>query len=184
MSLHNILVTRPAKKQCNFARINHQKLEVLHMELTGKRFCMVSDKEQMLQILNFNNVPSIELVEPKNCLYPIVGRKFGHHGGKDLVIINTKQEALDAGFDYFTKLYAIETEYCLEINGLTVKNVRSAVAKQVVFYEAPIRTEAFGWSWQEVDINGLAPEWMDMAIRALYLTGLKTGFVENWPVNE
>lgn len=148
------------------------------MELSGKRFCMVSDKEQMLQIMHLNNVPCIEVVDPTASKYPLIGRRFGHHGGKDLAIINTAEEAVDDGYDYFTKLYAIENEYCLEIEGLTVKTAQIAVGKQVIFYEIPIRTTEFGWNWQDVDINSLSPEWIDLAIRALYVTGLTYGFVK------
>jgi hypothetical protein len=148
------------------------------MELRGKRFCMVTDKEQMLQILHLNNVPSLELVDPKACKYPIIGRRYGHHNGKDLVIIHTKEQAQNEGLDFFTKMYAIEKEFMLEIEGLSLKNVQIAVGQQVVFNEVPIRTKTFGWEWIPEDMNSFSPDWTSIAIRALYVTGLSNGFVK------
>jgi hypothetical protein len=148
------------------------------MELINKRFCMVSDKEQMLQALNLNNVPCIELVDPQVCKYPIIGRTFGHHGGKDLSIIHTKEQAIEEGFDYFTKLYAIEKEYMLEIEALALKSVRIPVGQQVVFNEVPIRTESFGWKWQEEQKESFPSDWLNIAIRALYVMGLSHGVVK------
>lgn len=162
--------------KCNQKRSS--KIGGFHMELTGKRFCMVSDKEQMLQILNMNNVPSVELVDPKTSKYPIIGRKYGHHSGKDLTIINTPEQVMDEGLDYFTKLYAFEREYCFEIQALTVKSVRIAVGQQIVFYEIPIRTEAFGYHLQETDTDSLPIDWLNIAIRALYVMGLSNGMVK------
>lgn len=148
------------------------------MELSGKQFCMVSDKEQTLQTLQLNHVPSVELVDPKTSTYPIIGRKYGHHSGKDLSIVHTEEQAIDKGFDFFTKLYAFEKEYCLEVEGLAVKSVRIATGQQVVFYEVPIRTEVFGWNWQKIVVSSIPTDWLDIAIRALYVTGLTNGFVK------
>ncbi|WP_147535605.1 putative amidoligase domain-containing protein [Bacillus marasmi] len=148
------------------------------MELTGKRFCMVTDKELMLQILHMNNVPCLELIDPKTCKYPIVGRKYGHHNGKDLIIINTNEQIANTEADFFTKMYAISTEYMLEIEGLTVKGVYIAVGQEVVFNEVPIRTKAFGWKWVACEIDTIPEEWLAVAIRALYVTGLNNGFVK------
>ncbi|KAB2338650.1 hypothetical protein F7731_03615 [Cytobacillus depressus] len=148
------------------------------MELSGKRFCMISDKEQLLQTLNMNNVPSVEVVDPKTCTYPIVGRRYGHDSGKNLAIIHTMNQALDEGHDFYTKLYAIEKEYYLEIDGLTVKNVQIAAGEHVVFHEIPIRTESFGWRWKAATVNDIDEEWINIAIRALYVTGLANGYVK------
>ena len=139
---------------------------------------MVSDKEQILQILHLNNVPSVKLVDPKTSTYPIIGRKYGHHGGKDLSIIHSQEQAIDEGFDFYTKLYAFEKEYSLEIQGLAVKCVRIAVGQQVVFHEVPIRSGVFGWDWKKMDVSGIPTDWLDIAIRALYVTGLTNGFVK------
>lgn len=148
------------------------------MELTGKRFCMVTDKEQLLQILHMNNVPCFELVDPKTCKYPIVGRRYGHHNGKDLAIINTKEQILSAEYDFFTKMYAISAEYMLEIEGLEVKSVQIATGKEVVFNEVAIRTTAYGWEWVNQDTDSIPHDWQSVAIRALYVTGLSNGFVK------
>ena len=148
------------------------------MELTGKRFCMISDKEQLLKILNLNNVPSIELVHPKTCSYPIVGRLFGHDGGRNLGVIHTKEQALDEGYDYYTKLYSLEKEYYLEIESLAIKKAYIAVGEHVILHDIPIRTGAFGWRWKETDISEWQEELKNLAIRALYVTGLRSGFVK------
>lgn len=148
------------------------------MELTGKRFCMVTDKELMLQILHMNNIPCLELVDPKTCKYPIIGRKYGHHNGKDLIIVNTKEQVNNTEADFFTKMYAISTEYMLEIEGLTVKGIQIAEGKKVIFNEVPIRTKAFGWEWIECQQDSIPKEWLTVAVRALYVTGLNNGFVK------
>jgi hypothetical protein len=148
------------------------------MELTGKRFCMVADKEQLLQTLHLNNIPCVELVDPKTSKYPIIGRRFGHHNGKDLTIINTKEQALDGGYDFYTKIYAIEKEYMLEVEALSIKSVRVAKADQFIFNEVPIRTVAYGWKWVQEDKNRFPEDWANIAVRALYVTGLAAGFVK------
>ncbi|WP_318505552.1 putative amidoligase domain-containing protein [Bacillus sp. T3] len=148
------------------------------MELTGKRFYMVKDTEQLLQILLLNNVPCIELVDPKRCKFPIIGRKFGDHNGKDVTIIHSKEQAESEDIDFFTKMYAIGSEYMLEIEGLSVKGVQMAVGDQVIFHDIQIRTKAFGWKWTRVDKSTIPAEWCSAAIRALYVTGLSNGFVK------
>lgn len=148
------------------------------MELTGMRFCMVSDKEQMLQSLYLNNVPCIELVNPKNCKFPIIGRKYGQHNGKDVMIIYSREQAENGDYDFFTKMYAISTEYMLEIEGLTVKSVQSAVGQQVIFNEVQVRTKAFGWEWNPQEKSSIPIDWIAIAIRALYVTGVSNGFVK------
>lgn len=148
------------------------------MDLMKERFWIESDKELMLQILNLNNVPSIELVDPKTCMYPIIGRKYGKHGGKDVSMIHTKEQAIDEGYDFYTKLYSIETEYYLEVQGLSIKGVELAFVQQAIFNEIPIRTASFGWELRKVDDSSIPNEWKTMAIRALYVTGLTHGFVK------
>lgn len=153
-------------------------LEVLHMDLMNERIGIVSDKEITLQILNLNNVPSIELVDPKTCTYPIIGRKYGQHGGKDISIINTQDQAIDEGYDYYTKVYPIEKEYRVEVQALRIKKIHKAVVHCAMYNEVPIRTETFGWEWKEVDINSLPIDWLNIAIRGLYVTGITHGFVK------
>jgi hypothetical protein len=149
------------------------------MEPIKDRFCMLSDKELTLQILNINNIPAVELADAKTCSYPIVGRMYGHNQGEDMAIVHTRDQAVEEGFDYFTKLYVIEKEYLIEVQGLSVRRVQEAVAHQVVIFdEIPIRTELYGWNWEDVDSSSIPAEWSDMAVRALYVTGLTNGFVK------
>lgn len=144
----------------------------------GEQFCIETDKELILQALNLNNVPSVELVDPNTSAYPIIGRKYGHHHGSDLAVINDQDKGLTERFDYFTKLYSIEKEYCFEIQGLTVNQVKKSVSQQMVFNEIPVRTKVYGWDWEETDISTVSEEWKDTAIRALYVTGLESGTVK------
>ncbi|MED3868295.1 YheC/YheD family protein [Priestia megaterium] len=139
---------------------------------------ILSDKEMTLQTLNLNNIPSVELVDPKTCSYPVIGRKYGHHSGRDIVIVNTKDQAIYEGYDYFTKIYAIDKEYCLEVEGLSVKTVQVVTSEHVVFNEIPIRTQAFGWKLEQVNGMDVPEMLMNVAIRALYVTGAKSGFVK------
>ncbi|MFC0272712.1 YheC/YheD family protein [Metabacillus herbersteinensis] len=148
------------------------------MDFMNERICIVSDKELTLQILNLNNVPSIELVDPKICTYPIIGRKYGQHGGNDISLINTKDQAIDDGCDFYTKLYPIEDEYRVEVQALSIKKIYKAVVQCAKYNEVTIRTETFGWEWKEVDINSLPTDWSNVAIRGLYVTGLTHGFVK------
>jgi hypothetical protein len=153
-------------------------LGVLYVDLMKERFWIEFDKELMLQILNLNNVPSIELVDPKTCMYPIIGRKYGQHSGEDISMIHTREQTVDEGYDFYTKLYSIETEYYMEVEGLSVKRVELAFVHQAIFNEIPIRTAAFGWEWKEVDESTIPIQWKSMAIRALYVSGLPHGFVK------
>jgi hypothetical protein len=153
-------------------------LEVFCVDLIEERYWIGSDKELTLQILNLNNVRSIELVDPKVCTYPIVGRKYGQHGGKDISMIHTMEQAIDESYDFYMKLYSIEAEYYLEVEGLSVKKASIAFVQHAIYNEIPIRTTAFGWEWKEVGESELLDEWKTMAIRALYVTGLTHGFVK------
>jgi glutathione synthase/RimK-type ligase-like ATP-grasp enzyme len=154
------------------------KLEVICMDPIKDRFCILSDKELTLQILAINNIPTVELADTKTCSYPIVGRMYGHNQGKDISIVHTQDQAGEEGFDYFTKLYCIEKEYRMEIQALSVNRIEQAVANQVILHEIPIRTESYGWNWKEVDKSSVPEDWLNMAIRALYVTGLTNGFVK------
>jgi len=148
------------------------------MDLSRERFDIGADKEYLLQILHLNNVPTIELVDPKTCAYPIIGRKYGRHSGKDVSVIHTFEQAINEGCDFHAKLYSIENEYLVEVEGLRVKKVQTAVVRQAVFHEVPVRTEAFGWGWTETEISAIPADWLSVAIRALYVTGHSHGSVK------
>lgn len=151
---------------------------IMHTEKVHQRFCMVTDKELTLHILHLNRIPAIELVDETHCTYPVVGRIHGHHQGTDIMIVENQDQAREEGYDFFTKLYVIEQEYRIEIQALDVQKVEEAVPKQVTFNEIPIRTEAYGWQWKEVSKDTIPEEWIQIAIRALYVTGLPNGFVK------
>ncbi|MFX3623583.1 MAG: YheC/YheD family protein [Ectobacillus sp.] len=148
------------------------------MEPIKDPFWIVLDKELTLQLLRTNNIPALELADAKTSSYPIIGRKYGYHEGKDIAIIHTKDQALDGEFDYFTKLYVIEKEYRIQIQGLSVIGIFEAKANEMVLDEIPIRTKTHGWEWKEADDGDVPEEWRQIAVRALYVTGLTHGFVK------
>ncbi|WP_245975357.1 putative amidoligase domain-containing protein [Oceanobacillus chungangensis] len=143
-----------------------------------ERFWIESDKELMLQILKLNNVPVIEVMDPRTCVYPIVGRRFGNHNGKDISVIHLMEQTLESEHDFYTKLYSIDKEYRLYVDGLSIKKIERAVAQQAIFEEISIRTAAYGWEWEEVDGDQVPLEWHMVAIRALYVTGYTKGYVK------
>ncbi|MDH5160824.1 putative amidoligase domain-containing protein [Heyndrickxia oleronia] len=144
----------------------------------GEQFFLANDKESILQTLNINHVPSVELVDPKYDEYPLIGRKYGQHNGKDIFIINSYIEGEMEKFDYFTKLYSIEKEYCLEIKGLKIMKVNEAISKRMIFNEIPIRTSAYGWCWENTEIDDIPFECLEIAVRALYVVGMTCGTVK------
>lgn len=146
--------------------------------LSNNHYHLLRDKELMLRMLRLNNVKAIELAEPSSSSYPLIGRKFGHQGGKDVSIVHTKEQGVEEGFDYFTKLYVIEQEYRIEVMGLRIVSVHLAIPDSVVGNEIPIRTEEFGWKWEEVDIASMPEDWTDIAIRTSYILGSTHAFVK------
>jgi hypothetical protein len=146
------------------------------VESIKEPFNIALDKELTLQILEINRIPAIRLADVKTCSFPIVGRMHGHHRGRDICIVESEEKAREEGFDYFTKLYVIEKEYYVEVEGLCIKKVMEAVPSKVMWSEVPIRTDAFGWRWKETD--SMPEEWMQIAIRSLYVTGLTNGYVK------
>ncbi|WP_241254386.1 YheC/YheD family protein [Brevibacillus sp. SYP-B805] len=80
--------------------------------------------------------------------------------------------------DYFTKLYVMEKEYRLEVHALSVVKAEEAIPQQVVYQELPVRTESYGWAWQEIDSALIPADWVSMAIRAVYVTGHASGTVK------
>lgn len=154
------------------------------MELIDSQFLIGKDKELMLQMLKINNVPAVEIIEDANkCPYPIIGRKFGHHSGRDIKIIHSKEQAKTADIDYFTKIYVIEEEYKLEILGLNTVKIQSAVVKTVKNSDFPIRTKDHGWVFEEMDECELPEEWLQLAVRAVYVTGLNHALVKIGKLN-
>ncbi|KMM36902.1 putative amidoligase domain-containing protein [Guptibacillus hwajinpoensis] len=148
------------------------------MNLLREQFSISSDKELMLQTLALNNIRSLELVNPQTCTYPIVGRKYGHYQGKDISIIHTQSEAIEKGYDFFTKLCIVEKEYLFHIQGLKAEKVFITEEDKVIYTELPIRTQAYGWTSRQVELHNIPEEWIKTAIRALYVVGLPQGVVK------
>ncbi|SFA77914.1 MULTISPECIES: YheC/YheD family protein [unclassified Bacillus (in: firmicutes)] len=146
--------------------------------LSNNHINILRDKELLLRMLRLNNVKAIELADPSSSSYPLIGRKFGHQGGQDVTVVHTKEQGVEEGFDYFTKLYVIEQEYRIEVKGLSIVSVYLAMPDSVIGNEIPIRTEENGWKWEEVDVSSLPEDWTDIAIRASYITGSTHAFVK------
>lgn len=149
-----------------------------YMDLLREQFSIISDKELMLQTLALNNIRSVELVDPKTCTYPIVGRKYGHYQGRDISIIHTQSEAIEEGYDFFTKVCIVEKEYLFHIQSLSVENVSVIEEDEVIYSDLPIRTQAYGWVSKRVELNTVPTEWIKTATRALYVVGLQQGIVK------
>lgn len=148
------------------------------MESLKDPFYIAADKELALQMLKLNSIQTIEITDVAASSFPIIGRRFGHHGGMDISIVHTKEQGLEEGYDYFTKLYCFEQEYRLEVKGLSVIRVQEANAHTVISSEIPIRTELNGWKWNDIDLTLIPEDWLHMAIRAVYITGLTHAFVK------
>ena len=148
------------------------------MDLMKEEFSISSDKELILQTLVLNNIRSVELVDPKTCTYPIVGRKYGQFQGKDIGIIHTLSEAIEEGYDFFTKLCVVEKEYLFHIQGLKVEKVCVAEEDKVIYHELPVRTQPYGWTFNQVEVDSIPDEWIKTATRALYVVGLSQGVVK------
>lgn len=148
------------------------------MESLKVPFNIATDKELTLQILKLNGIPAIEIAEITTSSFPIIGRKFGHHSGRDISIVHTKEQGMEEGYDYFTKLYNFEREYQLEIKGLSVINVQEANVNNAISNDVPIRTEFNGWKWLDIDQSIISEEWFHMVIRAVYVTGITHAFVK------
>ena len=80
----------------------------------GEQFFLANDKESILQTLNINHVPSVELVDPKYDEYPLIGRTYGQHNGKDIFIINSYIEGEMESLIIYKTIFN-RKEYCLEI---------------------------------------------------------------------
>jgi hypothetical protein len=100
----------------------------------------------------------------------------GHHEGTDIVIVDNPEQAREEGFDYFTKLYSIAREYQIEVDALSVKRTQEAVLNGPMQTDFPIRTRTFGWTW--TDVSELNDEWLQLAIRSVYVLGLSNGIVK------
>ncbi|MBB6445380.1 putative amidoligase domain-containing protein [Bacillus benzoevorans] len=153
------------------------------MELINSPFFIGEDKELILQMLKTNNVQAVEIVDVNHCSYPIIGRKFGHHSGRDIKIIHSKEQSLEEDFDYFTKLVVIEHEYKLEVLGLDVVKTEEAIVHAVKNREIPIRTVQYGWEYEEIDQRDLPKEWLQLAVRAVYVTGMQHAYVKLGKLN-
>ncbi|WP_075981209.1 putative amidoligase domain-containing protein [Bacillus massilinigeriensis] len=154
------------------------------MESFKDQFWIPEDKELTLQMLKINNIKVIEVVDAKTSTYPIIGRRFGNHEGKDITIVHSKEQAYEEGFDFFTKLYSFEKEYRMEIKGLFVINAEESVQEKVMKMELPIRIKENWWKWKEIGIDDLPEEWLELAVRTAYVTGtshamVKIGIIEN-----
>lgn len=141
------------------------------METNKSPFFIGEDKELLLQMLKVNHVPAMEIIDAKDCSYPIIGRKFGHHSGKDIKILHTKEQTEAEECDFFTKLYVFEEEYKLEVLGLQVISCQKIVRHHVQYTEIPIRTETFGWKWGDEE-EALPEEMLQLAVRAAYVIGV------------
>lgn len=148
------------------------------MESLKNLYRLPEDKELTLQILKLNNIKITEFVDAKTSTYPIIGRRFGNHGGKDVTVVHTKEQAFDEGFDYFTKLYIFEQEYRMEVKELSVIRVQKSVQEKVVSNEIPIRIKENWWKWEDVNLDDVLEEWLQIAIRSAYITGSTHAFVK------
>lgn len=153
------------------------------MELINSPFFIGEDKELILQILKTNNVQAVEIVDVNHCSFPIIGRKFGHHSGRDIKLVHSKEQSQEADFDYFTKLYVIEQEYKLEVLGLDIVKTEAAIVDNVKNSEIPIRTVQNGWKFEEIGQYDLPEEWLQLAVRAVYVTGMQHAYVKLGKLN-
>lgn len=135
------------------------------------------DKELILQFLQLNKIKTTGLVDIKECSFPVVGRKRGHHNGKDISLVYDEEQTKHEEFDYFTKFYEIEKEYLIEIEGISVKSIREAISREEVSSDFPIRTASFGWSWQDGG-HDIKEKWCEIAVRSLYVLGCTCGWVK------
>ncbi len=147
------------------------------MELINSPFFIGEDKELVLQLLNTNHVQATEIIDNNHASYPVVGRKFGHHSGKDIKILYTKEQTYEESLDFYTKLYIIEEEYKLEVRGLHVVKIEKAIVHHVQNNEIPIRTEHYGWKWENCAAE-LPEECLQLAIRAAYVIGIQHAVVK------
>ncbi|WP_139489835.1 putative amidoligase domain-containing protein [Brevibacillus dissolubilis] len=148
------------------------------MDFVQHSFCTALDKELTLQVLELNRIPAVRLVDIKNSPFPVIGRMHGHQQGSDIVVVTNADQAREEGFDYFTRMYVIESEYRVEVEGLTVTKIEEAFPEEVMWNEFPIRSASYGWVFREVDIESVSKEWLDLCVRALYITGLTHGVVK------
>ncbi|MZP29856.1 hypothetical protein GTO91_09065 [Heliobacterium undosum] len=156
----------PHEGECPFSSIVNPPQAVLNAR----------DKETTIRLLQLNRLPCPDVVEPTpETLFPILGRTYGHHQGEDIRVVEDYESTREQPSDYYVQLLNIKEDYRICIIGLEAVEAFKAAPKRIQNLEYPIRTPAFGWSYEAMTAT---EEMITLAVRSIYALGLRWGQVD------
>ncbi|MBM7866166.1 hypothetical protein GTO89_05560 [Heliobacterium gestii] len=136
----------------------------------------VKDKETTIRLLQQNRIACPEIIEPTpDTLFPILGRAYGHHQGEDIRVIEDYESSREQPSDYYMQWVNVNEEYRIVVIGLEVVDAFKVLPKRILSMEYPVRTPAYGWSYEHMTASD---EMNTLAVRSTYALGLCWGQVD------
>ena len=157
------IIIRYGKADYRKSRIEINKSEAINLA-RHKFNSLCVFKSMGISVPNFN-------LHFEQLKFPILGRKFYHHGGKDIQVIKSKDDFIEC--DYYIEFLPVQKEYRVHVfNQECISISRKVDGDENVF----CRNYATGWRFKEVRIYPNEIE--SLAKSSVKVLGLDFGAVD------
>jgi len=151
---------------------------------TGLSIMKATNKSGALNILDNHGITVPKyyaFVDVEEIKYPVLARKVFHKQGRDIILCNNREEAVNAlhsGRDYLVEFIEARAEYRLHCIDTQVVKIFRKVRRDSVTNDF-IRCTRFGWGFYKVDTE---QDWLEpmknKALESLKVLGLYFGAVD------
>jgi bifunctional DNA-binding transcriptional regulator/antitoxin component of YhaV-PrlF toxin-antitoxin module len=137
--------------------------------------------EQIYKHLKTNHIRAPRIIEiNRKTSFPVIGRRYVHHDGDDICLIDHIDEALKSECDLFIEPLNIHEEFLVHIADLKIFYIESLVTNKESYDEILIRTKLFGYERQKINITDhpLYEKISTLALKAIHATNLDIACVK------
>lgn len=145
---------------------------------SANSIALAAHGSRSLMALSDAGIPAVQIVVPDNNpeTYPVVGRKFYHRAGLDIVMCHCFNDVVKSRRAYYTKFVVTDQEFRVHVfNGKVIKIMRKV--PRVNDPNLQIRTSRHGWGYTRVGLGNYKMG-QHIAVEAVKALGLTFGGVD------